>query len=77
MVKDERGNLLADPQQILNRWRNCFCLLLMYMGQMVSDRFKFTQQSFFVPESSASEVRSLLESLKGISRQALIRFEQN
>jgi hypothetical protein len=46
MAKDERGNLLADPQQILNRWRNCFCLLLMYMGQIVSDRFKFTQQSF-------------------------------
>jgi hypothetical protein len=25
LVKDDRGNLLADPHQILNRWKNYFC----------------------------------------------------
>jgi hypothetical protein len=25
LVKDERGNLLADPQKILTRWKNYFC----------------------------------------------------
>jgi hypothetical protein len=28
LVKDERGNLLADPHKILNRWKNYFCQLL-------------------------------------------------
>jgi hypothetical protein len=27
-IKDERGNLLADPHKILNRWKNYFCQLL-------------------------------------------------
>jgi hypothetical protein len=25
LVKDDRGNLLADPHKILNRWKNYFC----------------------------------------------------
>jgi hypothetical protein len=25
LVKDERGDLLADPHKILNRWKNYFC----------------------------------------------------
>jgi hypothetical protein len=25
LVKDENGDLLADPQNILNRWKNYFC----------------------------------------------------
>jgi hypothetical protein len=25
LVKDERGDLLADPQKILTRWKNYFC----------------------------------------------------
>jgi hypothetical protein len=28
LVKDERGDLLADPHKILNRWENYFCQLL-------------------------------------------------
>jgi hypothetical protein len=28
LVKDERGDLLVDPQQILSRWKNYFCQLL-------------------------------------------------
>jgi hypothetical protein len=32
LVKDERGDLLADPHKILNRWRNYFCQLLNVEG---------------------------------------------
>jgi hypothetical protein len=32
-VKDERGNLLADPQKIMNRWKNYFCQLLNVGGR--------------------------------------------
>jgi hypothetical protein len=28
LVKDERSDLLADPQKVLTRWKNYFCQLL-------------------------------------------------
>jgi hypothetical protein len=28
LVKDEKGDLLADPHKIMNRWMNDFCRLL-------------------------------------------------
>jgi hypothetical protein len=28
LVKDEKGDLLADPHKIVNRWMNYFCHLL-------------------------------------------------
>jgi hypothetical protein len=32
LVKDERGDLLADPYKILTRWNNYFCQLLNVQG---------------------------------------------
>jgi hypothetical protein len=32
LVKDERGDLLTDPQKILTRWKNDFCQLLNEQG---------------------------------------------
>jgi hypothetical protein len=32
MVKDERGDLLVDPQKILTKWKNYFCQLLKVQG---------------------------------------------
>jgi hypothetical protein len=32
LVKDERGDLLADPQKILTRRKNYFCQLLNVQG---------------------------------------------
>jgi hypothetical protein len=32
LVKDERGDLLADPQKILTTWKNYFCQLLNVQG---------------------------------------------
>jgi hypothetical protein len=28
LIKDENGDMLADSHNILNRWKNCFSLLL-------------------------------------------------
>jgi hypothetical protein len=32
LVKDERGDDVADPQKILTRWKNYFCQLLNVRG---------------------------------------------
>jgi hypothetical protein len=33
LVKDERGDLLADPHKIVNKWKNYFCQLLNVQGR--------------------------------------------
>jgi hypothetical protein len=35
IIKDENGNLLADPQNVLNRWKNVFNQVIMYMRFMM------------------------------------------
>jgi len=40
LVKDEKGDLLADFHNILNRWSNCFCQLLNVHG---IDNFRQTE----------------------------------
>jgi hypothetical protein len=56
LVKDERGKLLADPHNILNRWKNYLCHLLNVHG---ADGVRQTEMHTYepsVPEPSASEV---------------------
>ena len=45
MVKDEKGELVADPHSIMARWRNYFSQLLnvRYMRIMTLGRQKYTQ----------------------------------
>ena len=43
--EDEKGNLITDSTSILARWRNHFSQQLMYMGLMMLDRLKYTQQN--------------------------------
>jgi predicted RNA-binding protein Jag len=38
IVKDEKGDLIADSHSIMARWRNYFSQLLNYMGLMTLDR---------------------------------------
>jgi hypothetical protein len=46
LVKDERGDLHANPYKILNRWKNYFCQLLnIYIGWVVLGRLKCIQPS--------------------------------
>jgi hypothetical protein len=44
MVKDERGDILVDPQKVLNRWKNYLCQVLNMQGAG-GVRLKFMQQS--------------------------------
>jgi hypothetical protein len=64
LVKDERGNLLADSHNILNRWKNYFCQLLnVHWAGGVRQSEMHTAKPF-VPECSASEVEDAIGKLK-------------
>jgi hypothetical protein len=56
LVKDERGDLLADPHKILRRWKNYFCQLLNVRGAGGIRQTEMHTAEPFVPEPSASEV---------------------
>jgi hypothetical protein len=64
LVKDERGDLLADPQKILNRWKNYFCELLNVHGAGGVRQTEIHTAEPFVPEPSASEVEVTIGKLK-------------
>jgi hypothetical protein len=55
LVKDERGDLLADPPKILNSWKNYFCELLNIHGVGGVRQTEMHTAEPFVPESRASE----------------------
>jgi hypothetical protein len=56
MVKDERGDILADPQKMLTRWKNYFCQLLNVRGPGSMRQTEIHTAEPFVPEPSAAEV---------------------
>jgi hypothetical protein len=53
LAKDERGDLLADPHKILNRWKNYFCQLLNVQGAGGVRQTEIHTAEPFVPEPSA------------------------
>jgi hypothetical protein len=77
LVKDKRGDLLADPRKILNRWNNYFCQLLNVhrAGGVRQTEIHTAEQT--VPVPSASEVEVAIQKLKGINLQMLIRSQLN
>jgi hypothetical protein len=60
LVKDERGDLLADPHKIWNRWKNYFCELLNVHGLGGVRQTEIHTAEPFVPEPSASEVEAAI-----------------
>jgi hypothetical protein len=64
LVKDERGNILADPHKILNRWKNYFCELLNVHGVGGVRQTEIHTAEPFVPEPSASEIEVAIGKLK-------------
>jgi hypothetical protein len=56
LVKDETGDLLADHQKILNRWKNYFCQLLNVHRAGGVRQNEMQTAKPFVPLPSASEV---------------------
>jgi hypothetical protein len=63
-VKGQRGDLLADPHKILNRWKNYFCQLLNVHGTGCVRQTEMHTAVPFVPEPSASEVEVAVGKLK-------------
>jgi hypothetical protein len=64
LVKDERGDLLADPRTILNRWKNYFYQLLKVHGAGGVTQTEIHTVEPFVPEPNASEVEVAIGKLK-------------
>jgi hypothetical protein len=64
LVEDERGDLLANPHKILNRWKNYFCHLLNVHGVSGVRQTEIHTAEPFLPESSASEVAVAVGKLK-------------
>jgi hypothetical protein len=62
LVKDEKGDLIADPQTILTRWKNYFCQLLNVQSVRGINRQKYRQQSHLHQSLLPLRLRSLLES---------------
>jgi hypothetical protein len=56
LVKDERGDLLADHHKILNRWKNYFCRLLNVHGVGGVRQTEMHTAEPFVPEPSTAEI---------------------
>jgi hypothetical protein len=64
MVKDKRGNLLADHHKILNRWKNYFSqMLIVYRVDGVRQTEMHTAKPF-VPHPSASEIEAAIGNRK-------------
>jgi hypothetical protein len=64
VVKDERGGLLVDPQEILTRWKDCFCQLLNVQRAGGIRQTEIHTAEPFVPDPSAAEVEIAIRKLK-------------
>jgi hypothetical protein len=64
IVKDEKGDLVADSHSILARWRNYFSQLLNVHGVKDVGQTEIHTAEPLVPEPSASEVELAIDKLK-------------
>jgi hypothetical protein len=76
LVKDERGDLLADPHKILSRWKNYFCQLLNVYGAGGVRQTEMHTAKPFVPEPSASEFEVAVGKLDRYKFPGDITFQQ-
>jgi hypothetical protein len=57
IIKEENGNLLADPQNVLNRWKNFFNQVLNIHGVHDVRQMDIHTAEPLVPEPSLVEVK--------------------
>jgi hypothetical protein len=74
LVKDERGDLLADPQKILNRRKNYFCQLLNVHGAGGVRQTEMHTAEPFVPQPSASEAEAAIGKLKSYKSPGVVQI---
>ena len=64
IVKDEKGDLVADSHSIVARWRNYFSQLFNVHGVKDVGRAEVHTAEQLVPEPSAAEVEQTIDKLK-------------
>jgi hypothetical protein len=64
IIKDKNGNLIADPQNVLNRWKNFFNQVLNVHGVHDVRQIDIHTAEPLVPESSLVEVEIAIGKLK-------------
>jgi hypothetical protein len=64
LVKDERSDVLAEPHNILNRWKNYFCQLLNVHGAGGVRQNEMHTAEPYVPEPSSSVAEVAIGKLK-------------
>jgi hypothetical protein len=64
IIKDENGNLLADPQNVLTRWKNFFNQVLNVHGIHEVRQMDIHAAEPLVPEPSLVKVESAIGKLK-------------
>ena len=64
IVKDKKGDLVADSHSIMTRWRNYFSQLLNVHGAKDVRQAEIHTAEPLVPEPSAFEVELAIEKLK-------------
>jgi len=78
IVKDEKGDLVADSHSIMERWRNYFSQILNVHGVSEVRQAEIHSAEPLVPETSALEVQLAIEKLqKKTNHQVLIKYLQN
>jgi hypothetical protein len=77
IINGKNGNLLADPQSVLNRWKNAFNQVLNVYGVYDVRQMDIQMAEPLVPEPSLVEVEIAIGKLKVINPQVLIRFRPN
>jgi hypothetical protein len=64
IIKDENGNLLADPKNVLNRWKNFFNQVINVYGLHDVRQMDIHTAEPLVPEPSLVEVEIAIGKLK-------------
>jgi hypothetical protein len=80
IIKDKKGNLLTDPQSVLNSWKNFFNQVLNVDGLHDVRQMDIHTVEQLVPQHSLLKVEiaiGKLESWKVINPLVLIRFPTN
>jgi hypothetical protein len=77
LVKDEIGHLLADSNNIVNRWKKYFSQLLnVHMGSDVR-QIEIQRAVPLVPDPNPYEVEIANAKFKILNHQVVIKFRQN
>jgi len=77
IVKDEKGDLVADSHGIVARWMNYFSQLFNVHEVKDVGKAEIHTAEPLLPEPSASEVELAIDKLKITNRQVLTKYQQN